>query len=142
MTNQMRLAGLTVLLASALTFNANAESTRIVLKCVSSDGPNQPDLIINLHEGEGGTMLWGDFQLFDIVHVNDEHISAYRRHRYEFSTKQAMIRGVGGETWVINRQTGDYILASVSESYADIERPQDAKLSASIYRGRCTKQQF
>lgn len=102
-------------------------NSTVTLSCVTSDGASASDLIINLEAKE---FKWG--VIYDITHQNDNYITAYQRN---YGTS------VGGEILVFNRHTGDYIRASVSMFFTPSkgEKPEDSKLRAFTYSGRCLK---
>ncbi len=116
-------------LALALILTANPSwSSSVTLKCKTSDGRDAVDLSIDL---DNKTMRWGT-TYYDIIHVDDKHITAYERPT----------TSVGGEVWVIERQTGEYLRALVAKLFIEHEKPEDARLQAQTYSGRCLKKMF
>ena len=84
---------------------------------------------------------WG-LDKYNIVHVSDDYITAYRR------TKR-----VGGEVLVFNRITGDYRRAKIAllsaeghqldnSATKDSDKAPEGKLETHLYEGRCPNQKF
>lgn len=105
----------------------------VTLKCVTDDGQQLPDLIINIEKRK---MNWGNPALlkYDIIHINETYITGLEK----------TFDQVGGEIWVINRATGEYKRASVGIFYNSPEEFQkgNGSLEANTYEGRCYRQQF
>jgi hypothetical protein len=82
------------------------------------------------------SMAWGDYAQYRIHALDDRHISAY----------QINASGVGGEVWVLNRVSGEYLRATVFVGYSSAEAARKAaekndsgRPSAQTYRGKCSK---
>ena len=103
-------------------------SASVTLQCKTSDGRNAADLLIDL---DNKMMRWGTTD-YDIVHTDDKYITAYERNSGQ----------VGGEVWVIERQTGEYMRGGVAELFGEKEKPKDKKLQTMTYSGRCLKKLF
>lgn len=74
-------------------------------------------------------MMWSVAQ-YTIHAIDERYISAH-------SASQR-----GGEIWVLNRATGEYVRATVGISWASpqaIERNDPGKLSGSTYSGKCSR---
>lgn len=100
----------------------------IVLKCTTSDGRKAADLSIEL---SNKTMIWAG-TTYDIVHENERYITAYER-----------TIDMGGEVWVIDRNTGEYHRGGVGIFFTENPKPTDqGKFEAYTYSGYCRKQQF
>lgn len=116
-----------IMMTFALSMMAgSAHAEPVVLKCFTSDGQDAVDLTIDLSQKE---FRWGAYAEYDIIHVNDKYISAYKRAG----------NNVGGEIWVINRHSGEYKRGVVSMLG---ETPEQVRLTAITYSGRCVKHQF
>jgi hypothetical protein len=97
------------------------------LKCVTSDGESASDLVLDLKTKE---MVWGVVK-YRIRTVTDRYISAFQIDE-NFQ--------VGGETWVLDRITGEYLRASIAILFPGDAKPgstEGGRLTASTYRGRC-----
>ena len=116
-----------LLLLISFLYSTNTQAEAVTLSCVTSDDTKAADLIIDLETKE---LKW--VITYDIVHQNINYITAYQRHISSF---------VGGEIFVFNRHTGDYLRAGVSMTFNPLkgEKAQDSKLRASTYSGRCLK---
>ena len=107
-------------------FNSYAEP--ITLKCVTSEGLEAADLTIDI---KNKVLIWAKYIEYDIFHIDKNYISAYERSQK-----------VGGEVWVIDRRSGDYKRAFVAMTIHKGQKPEDAKLTADTYSGRCVKSLF
>ena len=116
---------LQIILATLLPSLCIAEP--IVLKCTTDDGQKAADLIIDL---PNKTMTWAIFN-YDIVHENETYITAYER-----------TNNIGGEVWVIDRNTGEYHRGSVGIYLTENQTTDQGKFVANTYSGYCRKQQF
>lgn len=117
----------TVFVIAQLFVVGMAAAAPLTLKCSLPDGTPTSDLVVDI---EKKTLVWGGFLEYTIHAVDDLYISAFKKS------------GVGGEVWVLNRTTGDYLRSGVSVSWDSPEsfnRNVPGKLSASTYSGRCTK---
>jgi len=112
-------------LIAVLCLSPSIHAAPVVLKCVTSDGLEASDLIVDVENRE---MSWGPTK-YDINYLDDIHISAYARNGLD----------VYGEVWVIDRRTGEYHRASIGMKGYTIE---DVQLSADTYTGKCVKQLF
>lgn len=100
----------------------------VTLKCTTDSGDKAADLVVDV---EKRTMTWAHLK-YDIFHVNDTYISAYEKSNR-----------VGGEVWVINRNTGLYKRGAVGIYCSTDCSPSDKQVFLSrTYEGRCVKQQF
>ena len=109
---------------------ASAEPT--VLKCLDAKGSKVSDLVVDLSANK---MRWGTALKYNIKGLTDRYISAYQ---------QEHPASVGGETWVLDRITGEYLRGSVYIACLifDPDRPAKClskKLVSKTFRGRCGK---
>ncbi len=125
----MKYLKLTILLGLLYASNVAAEQT--VLKCVSDTGVNISDLVIDIDTRE---MTWGKYIKYDIYHIDDTYISAYKR---------LSVDSIDGEVFIINRITGDYH-RRLAEDYFDTEDTtmKNGTFMAHTFSGCCSKQQF
>lgn len=121
----MRLLLLIVLIVFAA---GHVYGQPVVLKCMTDTGQETVNLAIDL---KSKTLKWGA-TTYDIIGVTDNYISAYQRP----------FADVGGEIWVINRNTGYYKRGSVGMTFSEGETEAQARLTGDVYSGRCVKQQF
>ena len=101
----------------------------ITLKCVTSEGDAAADLVIDIEKKE---LIWGYYSKYDIIHYNENYISAYEKPGGT----------VGGEIMVIDRRSGDYKRAAVGMFLHKGESPDKARLTERTWSGRCVKQLF
>lgn len=100
----------------------------VTLKCTTAQGTPAADLVVDV---ENSTMLWS-ISKYTIHAIDDRYISAH----------SVGPREIGGEIWVLNRATGEYLRASVSvtwDSPEAIERRLPGKLGTSTYTGKCSR---
>lgn len=98
-----------------------AHSASITLKCSDSSGQPVADLTVDVSAGE---MKWSFFNYRITQHD----------HRYISAQEIVPSDRIGGETWVLDRVTGQYIRAGVA-----ILGPTavDLKLQSFTYAGVC-----
>ena len=123
---QMRTAALIIALQLAGLGSSYADST--ILKCTDSGGSPVADLYVDL---ANRMLTWGPYR-YRIHSADERYISAY----------QETAGSVGGEIWVLNRATGDYLRAGVGIFWLtpDAMKTQPGKLNANTYSGKCTRQ--
>jgi hypothetical protein len=99
----------------------------LTLKCTTSEGTPSVDLVVDV---ENNTLMWG-LSRYRIHSVDERYISAYLDSNDR----------VGGETWVLNRVTGEYLRADVSITWPTpaAVKSEPGKLTADTYSGRCTR---
>jgi hypothetical protein len=101
----------------------------LTLNCATQDGTPTPDIILDIDKRR---MTWGSSQL-EIREVTDRYITAFKPPSQSWEK-------VGGEVWVLDRATGDYLRASVGFVSRGVNgRYTPPTLEASTYRGRCTR---
>ena len=108
---------------------STAQAAPITFKCTTSEGDSAADLIVDT---ESRTLTWGGNQKYAIHSMSDRYISAYLKSTGE----------VGGEVWVFNRITGEYLRAGAYigwDSLEAITRKEAGKLTATTFRGKCTR---
>ncbi len=106
-----------------------AEAKPVTFKCTTAEGDPAADLVIDT---ENRTLVWGKYQKYEIHSMNDRYISAYLKSQSE----------VGGEVWVFNRVTGDYLRASAFIGWDNpgaVKRNDPGKLTATTFRGKCSR---
>lgn len=119
-----RFALVVCFLFSSLTVHA----TPTRLGCVTSDGQRVArSLYVDL---EKKVIEWG-LSVYDIVHANENYISAYER-----STN------TGGEVFVIDRNTGEYQRGAVGIYYSFPSQESKGTFQAITMSGYCTKKQL
>ncbi|OOZ47044.1 hypothetical protein BOW46_03425 [Solemya velum gill symbiont] len=99
---------------------------------MTSEGRKAADLNIDL---EKKVMARG-LGSFDIVQEEGNYITAYQR---------IMSGGIGGEVFVLDRNTGEYQRGVVGVYYTEdtINKPNEkGSFGAWVYSGRCTKPQL
>ena len=105
------------------------EAAPVTFKCTTAEGDPAADLVVDTAER---TLVWGGGQKYAIHAMNDRYISAYLQSQSE----------VGGEVWVFNRVTGEYVRASVYvgwDSPEAVRRRDPGKLTATTFRGKCSR---
>jgi hypothetical protein len=98
----------------------------LTLKCTAHNGETTEPLILDVDQG---TMKWG-ISTYKIRTITDRYISAYQ------------IMGdqeVGGEIWVLNRTTGEYLRASVYTGTDKAWLPRATTLASGIYKGKSSR---
>jgi hypothetical protein len=98
----------------------------VTLKCTTAYETPAADLVVDI---ENRTMMWGEAVKYTIHAIDDRYISAHHIHPSE----------VGGEIWVLNRATGEYLRAEVSISWASPQASGPGRLGAATYTGRCSR---
>jgi len=101
----------------------------VTFKCTTAEGDPAADLVVDTTER---TLVWGGGQKYAIHSMNDRYLSAYLQTQSE----------VGGEVWVFNRVTGEYLRASIYIGWASPEaarRGDPGKLTGTTYRGKCSR---
>jgi hypothetical protein len=98
----------------------------VVLKRITSDGQDALDLTIGLRK----KALMGNYKVRH--HSRKLYISAYERAGNK----------VGGEIWVMDRRSGEYKRGFVGMLFNSGGTAKQARLTATIYSGRCIKRQF
>lgn len=97
-------------------------------KCTTAEGHPAADLVVDI---ENRNLMWGG-QKYAIRATDDRYVSAYLESQGE----------VGGEVWVFNRVTGEYLRASVYIGYdgpEPIRKNDPGKLTAATFRGKCSR---
>ena len=121
---------ITALLASLLLVVGSSAAAPVTFKCTTAEGDPAADLVVDI---ENRTMVWATHQLYTIHAVDDRYISAYLKNQSQ----------VGGEVWVLNRTTGEYLRVDVTITWLSAEAARSmrspGKLSAGTYRGRCSR---
>ena len=106
-----------------------AEAAPMTFKCTTAEGTPAADLVVDL---ERMTMSWG-YKKYTIHSVNESYISAYEQVGNE----------VGGEVWVLDRNSGEYFRAGVNFGWptaADaIKHRTPGEIGAQTYSGRCSR---
>lgn len=120
------MRGLIVTLLLLIGTCASAQATPVTLKCTDSSGQPVADLLVDV---EAGYMRWS-ISNYRITHQDNRYISAQEVPRAD---------QVGGEIWVLDRVTGQYIRSGVSilsERFSGAT-PIGPKLQPFTYSGRC-----
>jgi len=119
-----------IFLATICLLTANiTQAAPITFKCTTAEGDPAADLIVDT---KARTLTWGGNQKYEIHSMSDRYISAYLKSPSE----------VGGEVWVFNRITGEYLRASAYigwENSEAIKRKEAGKLTATTFQGKCTR---
>ena len=99
----------------------------LALKCATEDGTPAADLIVDISKR---TLSWAHHK-YRIISIDDRYISAY----------QESDNAVGGEVWVLNRASGEYLRAGVGifMTRAESEKKEPGKLRANTYQGKCVR---
>jgi hypothetical protein len=116
-------------LAVLLLTSGTTLAAPLVLKCTAEGGIPAADLVVDT---ENKTLMWGNTKYL-IRSINERYISAY---------EQASTDQVGGETWVLNRATGEYLRAEVAITWPSPESYKNhdpGTLTASTFRGICAR---
>ena len=122
------------LLVMVLLASAGANAAPVTFKCFDSSGVPTVDLVVDV---EKRTMNWGPAARYRIRAVDDAYITAYEDNPSS---------SVGGEVWVLNRNSGEYLRASVFVGFTEAQverwkkdRSVTGTLTASTYRGKCNR---
>jgi hypothetical protein len=99
----------------------------VILKCVLSNGMDGGELRIDVDKG----IFKHGMMDHDIVHQDDDYITAYQRPG-----------GRGGEVFMINRNTGEFHRGAVGLYYTRGNVSGSGTFGSSTYSGLCTKKQF
>jgi hypothetical protein len=117
------------LIAALLLTVGVTESAPVKFKRTTAEGDPAADLVVDT---ENRTLVWAGNQKYAIHAMNDRYISAYLKSQ----------SAVGGEVWVFNRVTGEYLRASAYigwDSPEVIKRNDPGKLTATTFRGKCSR---
>ena len=119
-----KLVGLLIL---QILYSGFACAEPLTLKCTTEDGAPAADLVVDISKR---TLSWA-FYSYRIVSIDDRYISAYQEND----------KAVGGEVWVLNRTTGEYLRAGVGifMTREESERKETGKLRANTYQGKCLR---
>jgi hypothetical protein len=110
----------------------------VVFKCNAVwNGPIIQKLTVDL---EQRSMRWGDVESFKIISMSDRYITGFHDHD----------NGVGGETWVLDRDTGEYWRAAVFLGWDSLDsltvsggKPPPAPplktMQSATYHGKCNR---
>ena len=120
------------LLLIQLAVVGSSVAAPVTFKCTTAEGTSAADLVIDI---EKRTMAWG-ITKYTIHAVDDRYISAYENSK----------GAVGGEVWVLNRISGEYLRASVFIGWDSLEAARKAaetkeagKISAQTSSGKCAR---
>lgn len=118
-------------IAALLATCSPAFAEGITLGCSTSRGEPTPDLHVDLG---AKTVSWGILS-YRITSITDRYISAY---------SVGSPTEVGGESWVLDRVSGDYKRAAVAILYTQFvgSVPVNPTLEANTYTGKCTPKLF
>lgn len=122
----MRKVILTMLLAIV---SNNAMAGPIIFKCTNSKGAPTADLVVDIGKR---TMVWGNIN-FTILAIDEFYIAAIRAGSGNI---------VGGEVFVQNRYTGDYLHTGVYGARSDADptiKQRPGNLTVDTASGRCFK---
>jgi hypothetical protein len=103
----------------------------MVLKCnATPNGPIIQTLTVDL---EGRWMKWGNLgKGYKIISMTDRYITGL----------QETDKGIGGELWVLDRDTGEYWRAAVFlgwGSMVDLTLNPPATMQSTTYSGKCNR---
>ena len=124
---ELPMRSLIMILFVLFTMSGTLLAEPVVLKCVTNDGEDAADLVVDLEKRE---LRWSSLT-YDIININDKYISAYLRPDFT----------VGGEIWVIDRRSGEYKRGAVYIPFNPLG-PEQERLKATTFSGRCIKPQF
>jgi len=116
------------LIAQLLVVEVSAAAP-VTFKCTTAEGVPAADIVVDI---ENRTLVWGSHEKYTIHAADDRYISAYLKNQGQ----------VGGEVWVLNRITGEYLLASVFVGWKSpeaIRRKDPGRLTANTYSGKCSR---
>lgn len=99
----------------------------ITLKCTTDNGSPAADLIVNV---PNRTLSWAHRE-YTITFIDERYISAYEQSN----------DAVGGEVWVFDRNSGEYLRAGVGIFWStpDAVTKEPGKLTANTYSGKCVR---
>lgn len=108
------------------------QAAPIKFQCTASDGGRVADLIVDI---EKRSLTWASGSKYTIHSINNQYISAY---------ENIYSGEVGGEVWVLNRITGEYLRAATFIGWYSPEaaKSEPGKLTGNIYRGKYSKPLF
>lgn len=109
--------------------NSNAMAEPITFRCTNSKGVQTEDLVVDI---EKKTVVWGNIK-FAILAVDEFYMAAIRAGSGNI---------VGGEVFVQNRYTGDYLYTGIYGARDDADpaiRQRPGSLITDTASGRCIK---
>jgi hypothetical protein len=110
----------------------------MVLKCnATPNGPIIQTLTVDL---EGRWMKWGNYgNAYKIISMTDRYITGLKEDD----------KGVGGELWVLDRDTGEYWRAAVSLGWGSMDLTPEmlsgtapkppSTMQSATYSGKCNR---
>jgi hypothetical protein len=115
------------LLFVVAAFSTGTLAAPIKLKCTTEDGKPAADLTVDV---SAKLLSWGATR-YRIRAIDDRYISAYLEAGDT----------TGGEVWVFDRVSGEYLRAGVAITWnsPDDFSKKPGTLTAATYRGKCTK---
>jgi hypothetical protein len=115
-----------LLIFLSLLFGVIPPTAAVTLKCTDSSGQPVSDLDVDLRAGQ---IKWGIVR-FRVNQQSDRYITAY---------EVVPASRVGGETWVLDRVSGEYIRAGVAILATQFSGPTplDPVLKSYTYTGVC-----
>jgi len=125
----MRAGLLTLVVVWLFLLVSPAAAKPYVLKCSTADGHPAADLTVDL---ENRVMEWGGVSHYVISSTTERYITAVK-------SPDDFYQRVGGETWVLDRVTGDYKRANVAMFCQDDGCQGGMVLRAFTYSGRCVR---
>lgn len=121
-----------------ILFPVSVISAPVTLKCITNAGVETADLYVDY---ENKLIFRGNaVSKYEIVGLTGEYITAYKRPTKPSGKNLPLDEVIGGEVFVLDRVTGNYIRGSVNMVWFVGEKPEDAKLRGHIYRGKCVTQ--
>jgi len=120
------------ILFAAVCFAFPAWAEPLTLKCTTDTGEPVSDLNIDL---DAGKATWGQSPegKYEIVGVTDKYLTLQQTSRFD---------DIGGETWVLDRTTGDYERAAVYIACVNLVingKCSSEKLVARTFLGKCVR---
>ena len=99
----------------------------MTFKCIHAEGDPAADLVVDI---ENEILLWG--LAYRIHSITDQYISAHRVTRSE----------VGGDIFVFDRISGNYLFAAVGiyfHGVEDIKQGKPGYFTTNTFSGKCTR---
>jgi hypothetical protein len=128
MRMSVKLLPITILVFLVQAVIATCTAAPVTLKCTAAGSSALFDIIIDI---EKRTMTWGGS--YQIRSITDRYITAILDPS---ETRDKL----GGEVWVLDKDTGEYQRASVGMVSRGVNGTYTPfKLEANAYSGRCTR---
>ena len=123
-----------------IIFPLSVVSAPVTFNCETSVGVKTDDLFVDF---QNELIFWGDaISKYEIVGLTEEYITAYKMPTETSGKTMSLDEVVGGEVFVLNRVSGNYIRGSVNMVWVVGEKPGEAKLRGNVYRGKCIEQPY